>query len=107
MTGAFGDMGNLLKQAQHMQSEVDRIEKELAATVLKGSAGGGAVEVEVTGDGMCKKVTISPEALAKGEREMIEDLVLAAVRDGLARARALKKERMQRAMGGLNLPGLF
>lgn len=107
MSGAFGDMGNLLKQAQKMQGEIDKMETELSEARIEGSAGGGAVQVVVSGDSMIQEIKISDEAFAGDDKELFEDLVLAALRDGLNRAKAMKKERMQRAMGGLNLPGLF
>ncbi len=109
MSGTFGEMGNLLKQAQQMQRELDRAREELKAARVEGTAGGGAVRVEVSGDGMVLKVHIAPEA-AEGTRRdasMLEDLVLAACRDGIQRANVLREERLSRVTGGLNLPGIL
>ena len=107
MSGTFGDMGNLLKQAQQMQRELDRAREELRTTVVQGAAGGGTVRVEVSGEGMIQRISIKPEAVAGGDVAMLEDLVLAAVRDAITRANALRDERLARVSGGLNLPGMF
>lgn len=107
MTGSFGEMGNLLKQAQQMQRELDRVRAELKQNKVEGTAGGGAVLVEVSGDGQVQGVRIQPEVLASGDVSVVEDLVLAAMRDGLARAAELREKEMSRITGGLNLPGMF
>ena len=107
MSGTFGDMGNLLKQAQQMQRELDRAREELRAATVEGTSGGGAIKVEVTGEGQVNRITIRKDAIASGDVTMLEDLVLAAVRDGITKANALRDERMARVSGGLNLPGLF
>lgn len=107
MSGAFGDMGNLLKQAQKMQKDLERAREDLKTARIEGSAGGGAVRVEVDGDGQVLGVRIQPEALGAKDPGMIEDLVLAAARDAQAKATALREERIGRVSGGLNLPGLF
>lgn len=103
----LGDMGNLLKQAQRMQQELDRVQAELASARVEGSAGGGAVRVTVSGDGQVLKVEVSAQTLAAGDKALLEDLLLAALRDGQGRSQELRKERMGRVTGGLNLPGLF
>lgn len=107
MSGTFGEMGNLLKQAQQMQRELDRAREELAKARVEGTAGGGAVRVEVSGEGMVLKVHIKPELVAHGDAAIVEDTVLAAVRDGLQRAASLREERMAKVTGGLNLPGIL
>lgn len=107
MSGTFGEMGNLLKQAQQMQRELDRAREELTKARVEGSAGGGAVRAEVTGDGMLLKVHIRPDLAASGDATMLEDTVLAAVRDALQKAAALRDERMAKVTGGLNLPGIL
>jgi nucleoid-associated protein EbfC len=103
----LGDMGNLLKQAQKMQQELDRVQSELAAARVQGVAGGGAVRVAVDGEGQVVEVRISQEVLATGDKDMLEDLLLAALRDGIGRAAELRKEQMSKVTGGLHLPGLF
>jgi DNA-binding YbaB/EbfC family protein len=107
MSGAFGDMGNLLKQAQQMQRELDRAREELRSAKVEGSSGGGAVRAEVNGDGQVTRIHIRPEALEAKDASAMEALVLAAVRDGIDKAQALREERLSRLTGGLNLPGLL
>jgi hypothetical protein len=105
MSGTFGEMGNLLKQAQQMQRELDRAREELRKARVEGNAGGGAVRVEVDGEGMVQRVTIQPDAA--GDAKLLEDLVLAAARDALGRAAKLRQERLARVTGGLSLPGIL
>ena len=106
MSGTFGDMGNLLRQAQEMHRQMEKTREELRKTQLEGSAGGGAVRVAVNGEGQVLKIEISKEALESRDKALLEDLVLAAVRDGLSRASTLREERLSKISGGLSLPGL-
>lgn len=110
MSGAFGDMGNLLRQAQKMQRDLERAREELRAARVEGSSGGGAVRVECDGEGRPTRVRIPPEVLAGAEVAgvgMVEDLVLTAARDAFAKAAALREEWLSQVSGGLNLPGLL
>ena len=107
MSGSFGDMGNILRQAQEMQRELDRARETLRKASVEGTAGGGAVRVTVTGDRRLSSVEISKDVVAAGDKGMLEDLVLAAVRDGLEQAAKLEKESLGRVTGGMDLPGLF
>jgi DNA-binding YbaB/EbfC family protein len=106
MSGPFGELGSLLKQAQQMQRDLDKAREELAGVLVEGTSGAGAVRVVVTGDRQVKKVELSEEALQHNDREMLEDLILAAVRDGLDKAGKLSEETLGKITGGLNLPGL-
>ncbi|QDU68809.1 YbaB/EbfC family nucleoid-associated protein [Engelhardtia mirabilis] len=107
MAGSFGEMGNLLKQAQEMQRQLERIRSELAEAVVEGTAGGGAVRVEVTGDRRVQSLSISDEVIKTGDKSMIEDLVLSAVQDGLTKAEQLAEQTMTKVTGGMQLPGMF
>lgn len=107
MSGSLGDMGSLLKQAQEMQRQLDKVREELRTSVVEGTAGGGAVRVHLTGDRKVQKVEIADEVIAAGDREALEDLVLAALRDGLGRAEKLAEDAMGRVTGGVNLPGML
>ena len=108
MTGSLGDMGNLLRQAQEMQRELDRVREELKTRTVEGTAGGGVVRVAMTADRQeVQKVEIAPDVLKSGDKDMIEDLVLTALRDALKKAGLLANEAMSKVTGGLNLPGLF
>lgn len=106
MTGP-GDLGNLLKQAQKMQREMDLARQEIAAMTVEGSAGGGAARVEVDGDGIVKTVHLSKEAQGGDDTGALEDLILAAIQDAQTRAEQVKRERLAEVTGGMDLPGLF
>lgn len=106
MSGSFGEMGNLLKQAQKMQKAMDEAREELREATVEGSAGGGVVRATVRGDGQVDRIEISDEAMRQ-DKKLLEDLVLAAVRDGIGRASRLSEERLAKVTGGLNLPGLM
>jgi hypothetical protein len=107
MTGSFGELGSLLKQAQQMQRDLDKVREELRARTVEGSAGGGAVKVTVTGDRQVTRVEISDAIARSGDRAMLEDLVLGALRDGLTKSAKMSAEAFGRVTGGLSLPGLF
>jgi DNA-binding YbaB/EbfC family protein len=96
--GAF-DMGALLEQAMEMQQQLLEAQSAAAATVVEGQSGGGAVTVRVTGDLQFESVTISPQAVDPDEVELLQDLVLAAIRDAVDRIGELQRE----SMGGLDL----
>jgi len=103
----FGEMGNLLKQAQQMQQELDRANQELKAARIEGVAGGGAVRAEVDGQGEIVRVKLDKECVDPTQVAMLEDLVAAAVRDAQRRSEKVRKERLSKVTGGLNLPGLY
>ncbi len=107
MSGSFGEMGNLLQQAQRMQKALDEARAELREATVEGSAGGGVVRVVVRGDGMVESIEITDEALEAKDRQILQELVLAAVRDGIQRASRLSEERLSKVTGGLNLPGFM
>lgn len=105
----FGGMGNLskmMKQAQKMQQEMARMQEELKDKEVEASAGGGAVTVKVTGKQELISITISPEVVDADDIEMLQDLVLAAVNEGLNQSRELAKQEMLKITGGIEIPGL-
>ena len=99
------DMNAIMRQAQKLQEKMKKAQDDLANEKIESSAGGGMVKCTVTGQGEVMSISISPEALTEGH-EMLEDMVLVAVREALARAQALQQERMQGVTGGLNIPGI-
>ena len=104
----LGDMGNLLKQAQEMQRQVDRVKGELRAATVEGQAGGGAVRVELTSDrSEVRAVRVSPEALRAIDPGQLEELLVGALQDALRRAIEAEREALGRVTGGMQLPGLF
>ena len=92
--------------AQQMQQEMMRIQGELEATIVDGSAGGGVVTATVTGKQEVVSVTIDPSAVDPEDVEMHQDLVVAAVNDALRTSRELAEQKMSAVTGGLRLPGM-
>ncbi len=101
------DLGDLMKQAQRMKAEMDRIQAEVAAKTVEGSAGGGMVTVAANGKCEILSVRIDPEVARGEDLEMLQDLVMAAANDALRKARELLAQEISRVAGGLGLPGLF
>ena len=106
--GMPGNMNNLMKQAQKMQKQMETQQAELEAKEFSAAAGGGVVEVTVTGKREVTKVKIDPEAVDPDDVEMLEDLVMAAVNEASKKVDDLLAQEMGKVTGGLNLPtGLF
>ena len=99
------NLGNMLKQAQQMQSRMAEMQAKLDATTVEGAAGAGMVSVTLTGKGDLKRVAIDPSLMVADEREVLEDLLVAAHADAKQKVEAMMAEEMQKATGGLNLPG--
>jgi nucleoid-associated protein EbfC len=100
-------LGDIMKQAQRLKAEMDRLQAEAATKTVEGSAGGGMVTVIANGKGDLLSVKIDPEVARGEDLEMLQDLVVAAANDALRRARELLAQEVSRLTGGLNLPGLF
>lgn len=102
-------MGNLQKQVQKMQEDMVRLQDELAAQRLETSAGGGMVKVTTSGAGEVIEIKISPEAVDPNDVEMLEDLVVTAVRDAIRKAQDNQTQKMNSIAGPLagKMPGLF
>ena len=94
------DLGQLLAQAQQMQTRLQQLQRELAQRTVEGAAGAGMVRAVVGGDLRVRSVNVEPELLASGDREMLQDLVAAAVNAALQNAQRMVQEEMQRAAGG-------
>jgi DNA-binding YbaB/EbfC family protein len=99
-------LNQMMKQMQKMQTDMAAAQEALAQTTVEGSAGGGVVKVTVTGSGEVQSVHIAPEVVDPEDIEMLEDLVLAAVGDGLRRAQEMQSESLGGVTGGLDLGGL-
>ena len=96
-----GNMNNLMKQAQRMQKQMEEQQKELEEKEFTASAGGGAVEVVISGKKEIKKVTLQPEVVDPDDIEMLEDLIMAATNEALRAQEADANEQMSRITGGL------
>jgi DNA-binding YbaB/EbfC family protein len=107
MSKGIGGMGNLLKQAQEMQARMSKIQEELGQKTVEGSSGGGMVQVTVNGQFNLCGVKIDPTVINSEEKEMLEDLVLAAVNDAMRKARDMVSAEMSKVTGGLKIPGLM
>ncbi len=95
-----------MRQAQQLQQRMAKLEQELETETVEASAGGGMVTVVVTGKLAVQSVTIDPEVVSPEDVDMLEDLVLAAVNEGLSKAQQLAAQKMSAITGGLNIPGL-
>jgi len=99
-----GGLGNLMKQAQRMQETMQKAQAELAAMEVTGQAGGGLVSVVMTGRHDVKRVSID-DSLFKEDKEMLEDLLAAAVNDAVRQVETNTQEKMQGLTAGMGLPG--
>lgn len=104
--GNLANLGNLMKQAQEMGGKMQQLTLELKSKRVTGSAGAGMVEVEANGVGEVLAVRIDPALFAKQDRELVEDLLPAAINAAQQKSKELYAEQMQSLTGGMNLPGL-
>ncbi|MBR5782693.1 MAG: YbaB/EbfC family nucleoid-associated protein [Clostridia bacterium] len=99
--------GDMMRQLQQMQAQMETTQTEVEETVFTATAGGGMVTAEVNGKKELISIKIDPEAVDPDDVEMLEDLVTAAVRDALSKASKTMEEKMGAITGGLNIPGMF
>ena len=97
----------MLKQAQELQAKLMKAQEELGKTLVEGSAGGGAVKVVINGHQEVQSVTIAPEVANPQDVEMLQDLVLAAIRDANAKVKDLTQKQLGSLTGGMKIPGLM
>lgn len=97
---------NFLKQAQQIQARLAKAQEDLEAETVEGSAGGGAVKVVVNGKQVLESVSIDPAAVDPDDVEILQDMVLAAVNEALAKSQELANERLGAITGNLKIPGL-
>ena len=106
MFKSLGNIANLVKQAQEMKSRMGELETKLAQVRVKGTAGGGMVDVEVNGQQKVMAVHVDEKLLKSDDREMLEDLLVAACNDALNRAKQAAAEQMSELTGGFDIPGM-
>jgi len=99
------NLGNMLKQAQQMQTRMAEMQAKLEAMEVQGQSGAGMVKVLLSGKGDLRRVAIDPSLLAADEKEVLEDLLVAAHADAKQKVEAMMAEEMQKATAGLNIPG--
>ncbi len=105
--GGNHKMNTMLKQAQMMQEEMQRVQGELEEKTVEASAGGGKVKVTMKGTKEITKISIAPEIVDPEDTEMLEDLITVAVNDAIHQVDKMTEEGMSAITGGLGIPGLF
>jgi len=96
----------MMKQAQKLQAQMAKLQEDLANLTVEASSGGGAVTVTVNGQQQLLSVKISPEVVDADDVEMLQDMVLTAANEALAKAQEAAAKQMSSLTGGLNIPGL-
>lgn len=99
-------MGNMLKQAQKLQSKIFKLQEELADRTVETTVGGGMVKAVANGKQELLSIKIEPEVVDPNDVQMLEDLVVAAVNDVLKKSQEMVSEEMTKLTGGFNIPGL-
>ena len=100
------NIGNIMKQAQKMQAEMARVQEELKDEQVEASAGGGTVKVVMSGDLQVLSVTVDPGAVDPEDVDLLQDMIAAAVNEGIRMAQELAAQKMSAVTGGMNIPGL-
>ncbi len=100
------NMGQIMKQAQQFQAKMAKIQEEMGDKTIEASAGGGMVTVVVNGRQEIISIHIDKEVIDPDDREMLQDLIMAAINDGLSRSKTMVNDEMGKLTKGLNLPGL-
>lgn len=101
------NQGNMMKKIQQMQEDMTRIQEEIEATEYTSSVGGGAVEVTVNGSHKVLSIKMQPDVVDPEDIEMLEDLLISALNESIKKANDAMDQGMERAKGGLSIPGLF
>lgn len=107
MFGNMGNMNNMMKKVQKLQADMTKLQEELKTRTLESTAGGGAVKVVVNGDKQIVSLKIDPAAVDPEDMEMLEDMIIAAVNEGLKKVDDLMAQEMGKLTGGMKLPGMF
>ena len=104
--GMPGNMTNLMKQAQKMQRQMEEAQKELEEKEITAAAGGGAVEVTISGTKEITKIKLDPEVVDPDDIEMLEDMLVAALNETMRQIDEESERELEKVTGGLNIPGL-
>ncbi|MFA6545810.1 MAG: YbaB/EbfC family nucleoid-associated protein [Limisphaerales bacterium] len=103
----MSSIGKLMKQAQRMQQQIERVQSELAAKTVEATSGGGVVKVTAKCDGSLATIKIDPAAVNPADVTLIEDMVLSAANNALAQAKEISNTEMGKVTQGFNLPGMM
>lgn len=101
------DMSSLMKQAQEFQQKMGQMQAEMAKKTITAEAGGGMVKVIVNGQNELLEIKIEPEVINPDDSVMLQDLIMAAINDGMRKAREMVQAEMSSLTGGLKIPGLM
>jgi DNA-binding YbaB/EbfC family protein len=100
-------MGNVMKQAQKLQTKMLRLQEEMAEKTVEATAGGGMVKVVANGRQQVVSIQIEKEVVDPDDVEMLQDLILAAVNESLLKSHEMVSQEMSKLTGGLNIPGMM
>ena len=104
--GGMGNMQAMMKKVQKMQAEMAKMQEELKKRTIETSVGGGAVTVVVTGKKELQSIKINPDSVDTEDMEMLEDMIISAVNDGLKQIDEMTEKEMAKITGGMKLPGM-
>lgn len=102
-----GNMQKMMKQVQKMQADMARLQEELAERTVEASSGGGMINVVVNGKQEVMAIKIKPEVVDPDDVEMLEDLLVAAVKEAMRKSQEMVAEEMNKITGGIKIPGMF
>lgn len=105
--GGMGNMQGMLKKVQKMQADMMKMQEDLKNRTVKTTVGGGAVSVVVSGKKELKSIKINPSAVDPDDVEMLEDLIISAVNEGMRQVDEMTEKEMGKVTGGMKLPGMF
>ena len=103
----MSSIGKLMKQAAKMQQQMEAVQAQLAARTVEATSGGGAVKIVAKCDGSLASIKIDPQALNPSDAQIVEDMILTAVNQALAQAKAINDAEMGKATAGFSLPGIM
>ena len=101
------NMQQIMRQAQKMQKKMEEAQEEAANQVVEASAGGGMVSVKVNGKQELLEISIEKDVVDPDDVEMLQDLIVAAVNEGMKKSQQIMQDKLQGITGGLNIPGMF
>ena len=107
MGGGAQNMNQMIKQAQKMQDQITELQEDIEEREFTATAGGGAVEVVLTGKKTLKSLTLKPEVVDPEDIEMLQDLIISAVNEAVNNVETTTESEMGKSTGGVSLPGLF
>lgn len=107
MGGGAQNMNQMIKQAQRMQDQITELQEDIEEREFSATAGGGAVEVTVTGKKTVKALSVKPEVVDPEDIDMLQDLIISAINEAVNNVETTTEEEMSKITGGVSLPGLF